>query len=426
MSRPAKGQVIVRDGKESSSFAIRFRAYGQRHYLTLGTVEAGWTEAKAKIELENVLADIRRGIWKPPAPVIPIEEPKAMPTLHAFASEWVARRRHEVGERTLEHWTWTLSLHLLPTLADYPLSGITAEVIDQWKAAKVNERLEKERARTEAAKRGAPLPSRGLSNSSINKCLKVLGQILDDAITYGYLDGNPARGRLLKAGKPRRTWLEADELADLLGAAGDHRALLGAMSLAGLRVNELAELRWRAVDLPNGRLKVEKSKTDAGERLVDLSPGLREDMTLHRGRSRYIEPDDFVFATKNGTKRNRSNITRQILVRAVLAANAAREKAGRPPIREHVTNHSLRRTFASLLYEAGASPAYVMSQMGHTSAQLALEVYARKMQVQRDTGVRIDALIRGADWAPTGTNDDSAHLAVATPENEKAAFAAAL
>ena len=41
--------------------------------------------------------------------------------------------------------------------------------------------------------------------------------------------------------------------------------------------------------------------------------------------------------------------------------------------------HSLRRTFASLLYEAGASPAYVMSQMGHTSASLALEVYAKKM-----------------------------------------------
>ncbi|MFL5962090.1 MAG: site-specific integrase [Gaiellaceae bacterium] len=39
-----------------------------------------------------------------------------------------------------------------------------------------------------------------------------------------------------------------------------------------------------------------------------------------------------------------------------------------PPIAERVTNHTLRRTFASLLYEAGASPAYVMSQMGHTSA----------------------------------------------------------
>jgi hypothetical protein len=69
-----------------------------------------------------------------------------------------------------------------------------------------------------------------------------------------------------------------------------------------------------------------------------------------------------------------------------------------------VTNHALRRTFASLLYEAGASPAYVMAQMGHTSSALALQVYARKMQRSRDTGARMDALVRGADWAQAGTN----------------------
>jgi integrase len=70
------------------------------------------------------------------------------------------------------------------------------------------------------------------------------------------------------------------------------------------------------------------------------------------------------------------------------------------------TNHTCRRTFASLLYEAGASPAYVMAQMGHTSSALALEVYAKKMERQRDTGARMDALIRAADWAQAGTNAD--------------------
>jgi hypothetical protein len=82
-----------------------------------------------------------------------------------------------------------------------------------------------------------------------------------------------------------------------------------------------------------------------------------------------------------------------------------------------VTNHTLRRTFASLLYEAGASHAYVMAQMGHTSSALALEVYAKKMERQRDTGVRLDALIRGADWAQTGTNAVPASMPVAASEN---------
>jgi hypothetical protein len=51
----------------------------------------------------------------------------------------------------------------------------------------------------------------------------------------------------------------------------------------------------------------------------------------------------------------------------------------------------------SLLFEAGASPAYVMAQVGHKSAAMALEVYAKKMARSRDTGERMDALIRGTE-----------------------------
>ena len=45
-----------------------------------------------------------------------------------------------------------------------------------------------------------------------------------------------------------------------------------------------------------------------------------------------------------------------------------------------------------------------MGQMGHTSSALALEVYSKMMSRERDTGARLDALVRGADWAPMGTN----------------------
>ena len=46
--------------------------------------------------------------------------------------------------------------------------------------------------------------------------------------------------------------------------------------------------------------------------------------------------------------------------------------------------------------------------MGHTSSSLALEVYARKMERNRDTGARMDALLRGADWAQAGTSEQVA------------------
>ena len=62
----------------------------------------------------------------------------------------------------------------------------------------------------------------------------------------------------------------------------------------------------------------------------------------------------------------------------------------------------MNHTCASLLFEAGASPAYVMSQLGHTSSALSLEVYARKLERSRDTGARMDpsyGQLIGHQWA---------------------------
>jgi integrase len=175
------------------------------------------------------------------------------------------------------------------------------------------------------------------------------------------------------------------------------------MILAGLRVGELCSLRWRDVDLAGGKLRVTDSKTEAGERVVDLSPMLLDELKLHKAHANEPSPDSLVFGTSNGRARNRSNITRQILGPAIDRANVELAKVGRTPI-EGATNHSLRRTFCALLYEAGATPAYVMAQMGHTDASLALEIYTKVMERKRDTGERMDALVRGADWAQTGAN----------------------
>jgi integrase len=218
---------------------------------------------------------------------------------------------------------------------------------------------------------------------------------------------NPARGkrRRLKAEKPRRTWLELHELRALLDAAGEHRALLATMALGGLRVGELGALRWAHIDLANGKLDVLDAKTAAGRRTVDLSPDLRDELLALKAAVKNPGRGDLVFTTREGRQRNRHNIRTNILQRAIRRANANLAVEGKPPIQEGVTNHTLRRTFASLLYEAGASPAYVMSQMGHTSASMALEVYAKMMGRDRDTGSRIDALVRGAEWAQMGTND---------------------
>src|SRR5215210_2845523 len=125
MARKATGQGIVRQGKVGRTYALRFRAYGRRHFLTLGTDAEGWDRQRAEVELENVLADVRRGIWKPQERSEPVE-PTPEPTFHEFASEWLAAREPELAPKTVKDYAWALSYHLLPFFAGYRLSEIDA------------------------------------------------------------------------------------------------------------------------------------------------------------------------------------------------------------------------------------------------------------------------------------------------------------
>ena len=60
-----------------------------------------------------------------------------------------------------------------------------------------------------------------------------------------------------------------------------------------------------------------------------------------------------------------------------------------------------------------------MAQMGHTDASLALEIYSKVMERKRDTGERMDALVKGADWAAMGSKTVEAvdPVSVAATEN---------
>ena len=75
-----------------------------------------------------------------------------------------------------------------------------------------------------------------------------------------------------------------------------------------------------------------------------------------------------------------------------------------------MTLHSLRRTFARLLFGIGETPPYVMAQMGHTTAELTLAVYARQMARRNGEPERLRALVEGADWAEVGRDGNVVDL----------------
>jgi integrase len=436
MPRKPRGQVIERETKRGAVYAIRFHALGRRHYATLGTESEGWTRKRAEVELENVLADVRRGIWRPPEPEPSPREWKPVPSFHEFASQWYEAGSPGWRERTRIDYRWRLSAHLLPHFATYPITAISVEEVDRYRAAKVreSERLAAERE-AEAAKPAEERKRfpRPLSHGSINKTIRLLAAILEQAVEYGHLDRNPASGRkrLLRESKPSRSYLQADQVAALLAAAGTldaeaaersqgqdsgrRKPLLATLTLAGLRISEALDLRWRDVNLSARRLHVRGAKTDAGVREVDLTPTLAELLTEYRARARFTEDGEHIFATGAGRRDSPENVRTRFLARAVERANASLAEDGGEPI-QGATPHALRRTFVSLLLAAGADVPYVMAQAGHSDPKMTLGIYAKVIASATDHGAALDELVRGAEWALMGTRGDFGAQPVPNPD----------
>lgn len=426
MARPATGQVLTDKRGRSRTFALRFRAYGRRHYITLGAASDGWTHTRAELELQNVLADVRRGIWRPPANA-PTPQPPPDPSFHEFASQWYENSKSEWRPATRLDYHWQLTRHLLPFFKDHHLSQITIAEVDRYRQKKVAEA----RAIATAAEAGRPKSeeytdkngvtrrrrTRGLSPASINKTITRLGQILEVAGEYGLIQSNPAKGRRrrLRAPAPSPVWLDsAQQIQALLTAAGEldrqalatggrehrggtayRRALLATLVFAGLRISELTALRWRDLDLASGRLQVRASKTDAGIRTIDLLPALHTELDAHKAQSTDTSPNAIVFASAAGTELKQSNIRRRVLDRSIELADRRLIAAGQAPLPVGLTPHKLRHTFASILIAVGADPGSVMDQLGHTDPGFTLRVYRHGMRREPGARERLAGLVAG-------------------------------
>jgi integrase len=415
MARRSPGGVVVDTRRNSPVFALRFRAYGARQYVTLGSADEVWSRTKAEEALRHTLADVERGIWRPPdrqAAAAPAAELPPDPNFHDFASQWFAANKETWRPKTQIDYEWQLSLHLLPFFARHRLSEITVAEVDRYKEAKVRDRR--------------------LSPTSINKTITRLGQILDVADERDLIERNPVRvnprNRRLKVSRPSPIYIDrAGQLRALLDAAGaidraarrdrrhvPRRAMLATLAFAGLRLGELLALRWRDVDLSAGRITVRASKTDAGVRQVEMLPALRDELLDLKANARRTEASDLVFAAAakrtadnpagDPREHGPSNIRRRVLAPAVERANVLLAELGEVPLPDGLTPHKLRHTAISSWFVAGHELPRVMQMAGHKHAQVTLGIYAHVMLT--DEGARDEwrALLGVADRAAMGSS----------------------
>lgn len=440
----ATGEAIAYERVDGGvTWYARFRAGGRRRRVKLGTDHEGWNATRAENAVAELVEQVRRGTWRAPQPrpAAAAAVAPADPTFHGFASSWFADKARGLSRRTVEDYEWRLSNHLLPYFKEHRISEIDVRAVDGYRAAKLAERDE-----------ARALGARSLSNDSINATIALLAQILDVAAEHKLPveQPNPAKGRRrrLKSQRGRRSFLEPDQAAALLDAAGRldaagpldwqrvreirgstasnvalaqrfgvsdslvsrirrdlvwrsaaaapaRRAAIATLLLAGPRIAELCALDLRDVDLVNRRLLIADAKTDAGRRQIVLSDLLADELARHLARGAGEGP---LFVNTRGERYTPSGI------RTAVLAPAAELAAGTLPGLPTITPHTLRRTFISLLLAGGADVPWVMAQVGHTDPKVTLQIYAQVIQSrQRDYGARVDRMIAGA--MPNGTGN---------------------
>jgi integrase len=440
MARQATGTIIEKTGLDGLTYrALRFTAYKKRRFVSLGTASRGEAEAA----LRHVLADVERGTWRDPRGVQPPPEKPARPTFHQYAEQWWTLNKQRLAQTTREGYRWRLEKHLLSFFGELALDAITYDTVERYIAAKL---AEGERIR-EAKANGEPImeevtDKRGctfmralqpLAPRSINMTVTMLAAIMESAVERELIDKNPAtgRGRRVRERAPQRSYLEtAAQISALLDAGGEldgearedrqhveRKAMLTTLTFAGLRIGELLSLRERDVDLAAGWLTVGESKTDAGRRRVKIRGALRDELVAVRA-SRSREPDALVFPTRERRRLSAENFRNRVLAPAIKRANGKLAGVGLPPLPDKLTPHSLRRTFASLLYALGEPPPVVMAEMGHTHPALALHLYARAMRRGEDERTALRALVEGDQLAFRGIRGGDANEA--TSEREAA------
>lgn len=138
-----------------------------------------------------------------------------------------------------------------------------------------------------------------------------------------------------------------------------HRCVIGLLYSAGLRRQELIDLKIQDIDSNRMTITVRQSKGKK-DRITLLSEALLKDLRVYY---QVHKPKNYLFEGENASQYSATSV-RKIVSKAAFRAQ----------ILQPVTPHMLRHSFATHLLEAGTDLRYVQILLGHTSSKTT-EIY---------------------------------------------------
>ncbi|TBN00910.1 recombinase [Hyunsoonleella flava] len=196
------------------------------------------------------------------------------------------------------------------------------------------------------------------SNSYINQSINSI------KFYYEVVLGLP--NRFYQIERPRKqkklpVVLSKSEVRQLIDATGNikHKCILSLLYSAGLRRNELINLKIEDIDSSRMLIKVNDAKGNK-DRYTLLAKSVLTDL-----RRYYLmfKPNKYLFEGQKKEKYSATSISN------ILSAAAIKVK-----LKKHVTPHTLRHSFATHLLEDGTDLRYIQLLLGHNSTKTT-EIY---------------------------------------------------
>jgi integrase len=321
--------------------------------------------------------------------------PGKTPTVREAGEQWLKSWDH-IERTTADTYRQHLHLHIDPYLGHYRLAHLTPPVIRQFeddlRAGKPAPFPPDEKPHERFRQKRSP--------AMVKKVVTTLGNMLADMQERGLVAINAVHA-LSKGRKHKRKSKQTQqkklergkdfptpkEITDIIAnLSGYWRPMLLTAIFTGLRASELRGLRWKNVDLKNGKLHVRERvdrylevgmpKSEAGERTIPLPPMLVNTLREHSLKSEYKAKDDLVFPTSEGNAHHYANVLHRGLEPAQIAAKIVDDR-GKPKY----SLHALRHFYASWCINRpkegglGLPPKIVQERMGHSSITITMDRY---------------------------------------------------
>ncbi len=293
-----------------------------------------------------------------------------------YLDDWLATK--DLSDAALANYTWAIEHYLKPELGSIKLHD-----------------LDRDRLRIFFSRLT-------VGDASKEKIRTVLRSALQDATTESGLIGeNPAANlRLRKLRSPAEiaVWTADQAKRFLRVAKGTEHFPLFLLAIVGaLGPAELFGIRWKDVDLKNGRVAITANLTEVGGRLI-----LKDTKTASRRRNIALpsvalaalkarhkglvpSPSDYVFTAPEGGGIRRTTFRSRVWLPLV--------KKAKVPI---ITLYGLRHSAASLMAAMGIPLIVASRALGHSNIRTTANTYTHLFEdSQREVASKFDEFFKG-------------------------------